>query len=72
MFVEKSHVLLWSGGQNSPHVETLEAMISNNRSAYRDDRRSDWIVIGVGTHDECSKLADAVRGTLRGRDVVAH
>jgi hypothetical protein len=75
-FAQQPHVLLWSGTSNALHIETVDSMLSNNREAYRDERLSDWIVIGAGTHDECSDLADAVRGTLRARqearDAAAH
>ena len=60
--------LMWKQGCAFPHIEMLDSALSKYRANYRDDREPNgWVPLYVGTQDECSKAADAIRGTLRDR-----
>ena len=62
------YVLEWSKKQGMPHVQRLEHTLSHNRQAYMDDKAvGDYIPLFVGTHDEVSAAADAIRPTLEKR-----
>jgi hypothetical protein len=60
-------VLLWSRSQCALHVEPVADMLKENRSAYADDRRMDYVPIHIGTKQECHDLARAIRNTMRTR-----
>lgn len=61
--------LMWKRGCAFPHIETLESALSQYRSNYRDNREPNgWVPLYVGTQDECSEAADAIRGTLLERE----
>ena len=62
-------VLEWSQKSNGFHVQSMDAMLSKNRQAYRDDHRpiNNWLVIHVGTKNECQAVADAARQTIVSR-----
>ena len=61
-------VLEWHQKSNNFHIQPLDKMLSDNRRAYmRDVARQNWIVLVVGTHDECTATADAARPTLQAR-----
>ncbi len=62
-------VLEWHQPSNNFHIQALDRLLSRNRDAYRDDRcLQNWIVLHVGTKDECHKAAEAARPTLRKRE----
>ena len=62
------YVLEWSKKQGMPHVQRLEHTLSANRQAYRDNKSTnDYIPIFVGTFEEASAAADAIRPTLEKR-----
>jgi hypothetical protein len=62
------YVLEWSKKAGMPHVQRLEETLSANRKAYRDDKAvGDYIPIAVGTVEEMSEAADAIRPTLMAR-----
>lgn len=65
-----THALLWSHRQNALHIEPLEATLSANRIAYRDNKGGDYRVLFMGEKAEVEKAADAIRHTLAGRDRV--
>jgi hypothetical protein len=58
------YALLWSRNQNAFHIETVGKMLSNNRTAYLDNRACDYIPIAIGTRETMSEIADACIGTL--------
>jgi hypothetical protein len=60
-------VLLWSRSQNALHIEQFDSMLSNNRSAYRDDLESDYLPIAVGTQHDVDACAAHCRATLLAR-----
>ena len=62
------YVLEWSKKQGMPHVQRLEKTLSHNRLAYMEDRSTnDYIPLFVGTFEEVSEAADAIRPTLEKR-----
>lgn len=62
------YVLEWSKKQGMPHVQRLEYTLSHNRKAYMEDKAvRDYIPLAVGTFDEMSAAADAIRPTLEKR-----
>lgn len=64
------YVLEWSKKQGMPHVQPLETTLAMNRVAYRDDKSvGDYIPLFIGTFEEVSDAADAIRPTLEKRKV---
>lgn len=62
-------VLEWHQKSNNFHIQPLDLLLSRNREAYMLDKNlQNWIVLHVGTNDECSKAADAARPTLHKRE----
>lgn len=62
-------VLEWSHKSNGFHIQPARLMASANRLAYMEDRKpQDWVVIHLGSKDECHEAADAARGTLTRRE----
>lgn len=62
-------VLEWHQKSNNFHIQKLASLLSRNREAYRDDKcLQNWIVLHVGTNDECHEAADAARVTLNQRE----
>lgn len=59
--------LLWSQSQCALHIEPLADMLSENRSAYADNRRRDYVPIHIGPRDECEEAAEGIRSTMRQR-----
>lgn len=53
------------------HVQRLEHTLSFNRRLYADNIATinDYRVIHVGTYDECNDAAEAVRNTIKEREL---
>lgn len=66
-----TYVLEWSQKQNSFHVQQLSASVKGNQRAFMQNRSCDYIVLHVGTEQECSNTADMLRPTLVNRLKVA-
>ena len=62
-------VLLWSQRQNALHIEPMDAMLSANRNAYRDNRPGDYRLLFVGDKETVDAAADAMRSTMADREV---
>lgn len=57
--------LMWKQGCSVPHIQTLESALSKYREHYRDDTKPNgWVPLYIGSRDDCSRAADAIRGTL--------
>lgn len=61
------YALLWSQSQCALHIEPIEDMLAENRQAFADDRRMDYVPIAFGSQEHCSEVAEQVRPTLRER-----
>ena len=62
-------VLEWHQASNNLHIQPLNHLLSKNRQAYANNtQRPNWITLYVGSQDECSRAADAIRPTLRQRE----
>lgn len=67
--IKELWVLEWSHKSNGFHIQKACQMASANRVAYMEDRKpQDWVVIHLGTKDECHEAADAARVTLIQRE----
>lgn len=64
---QPTHALLWSQSQCAMHIEPIADMLSENRRAYTENRRMDYVPIIFGSDEECHQAADAVRQTMRTR-----
>lgn len=62
-------VLLWSQRQNAFHIEPLTRMLDSNRSAFADDRRSDYVVLELGSREAVDAAADGLRPICNARSV---
>jgi hypothetical protein len=65
--VKPTHVLLWSQRQNALHIEEIEARLSANRLAYRENSPTDYIPLMFGTSDQCQGTANNLHGTMASR-----
>ena len=65
-----TYVLLWSKKSNCFHIELLHDTVAKGLRFFRAQQTNDYLVIGIGTHDECSAKADELRPTLTERDAV--
>lgn len=62
--------LLWSKRQNCLHIEPVADWLSKNRRAYTNDANlMDYHPIYIGDKETCHQTADAVRSTIKARDV---
>lgn len=61
-------VLLWSHSQNAVKVDKLEAALSANRQAYRDNLAPDFIPLFAGTRGHVDGAALHCSGTLVERE----
>ena len=62
------YVLEWSKKQNAPHVQPLEATLSKNRQAYRENAAvNDFVPLAIGSLDEMLTAADGMKPTLTKR-----
>lgn len=61
-------VLLWSQSQNALHIEPLERMLSSNRDAYKEDRRSDYVPLYIGERSHVDAASAYCHGTLAERE----
>ena len=66
----ETHALLWSKKSNCFHIEPLQAAMNNGLRFLRSNSTNDYLVIGVGSLDECGKKADELRPLLQERDEV--
>lgn len=60
-------VLLWSQSQCAFHVERMDDMLTQNRLAYRDDHRSDYVPLVIADRCLVEEAVAALRGTLAAR-----
>jgi len=60
-------VVLWSQSQNALHVERLSDMVESNRTAFLENRRMDYVPLGVGSRAEIESIANEVRPTVYAR-----
>ena len=67
MISQPTHALLWSQSQCALHIEPIADMLSENRRAYADDRRMDYVPIYFGSDDDCHQASAAVRNTMATR-----
>ena len=65
-----TYALLWSKKSNCFHIEPLQDTVAKGLRFFRAQQTNDYLVIGIGTHDECSAMADELRPTLTERDAV--
>ena len=65
-----TYALLWSKKSNCFHIEPLHDTVVKGLRFFRAQQTNDYLVIGIGTHDECSAKADELRPTLTERDAV--
>lgn len=64
------YTLLWSQSQCALHIEPMEDMLSENRQAFVDDRRMDYVPIAFGSEEHCREVAEQVRPTLAERQEI--
>lgn len=70
MNTNESWALLWSQSQNALHIEPVGDLLSKNRVAYTNNADlTDYQPIYIGDKETCRQTADAVRSTIKARDV---
>lgn len=67
-----AYALLWSKRDNSFHIERLTETVSKGRRFFLENMANDYLLIGLGTYQETTKAADAMRPYMRHRDKRAY
>jgi len=62
-----NYAALWSHSQKSFHVQTVHEMIDDNIVAFAKNMPSDYIVMFIGTEQECRTIISKLEGKLRNR-----
>lgn len=68
--IHEPHALLWSKKSNCFHIELLEATMNNGMRFFTANKTNDYLVIHVGSRDECGAKADELRTIVTERDEV--
>jgi len=69
---EPQFVLLWSKAKNAIDIRPVEAWLSANRQAYKDDRvTEDWIAVYLGARGLVAACAGHCSVTLLNRELDA-
>lgn len=63
-----AYALLWSKRSNCFHVEPLTDTVRKGRTFFLTNSSNDYLLIGLGTHDEVAKAADTLRPHMVERD----
>lgn len=66
-----TYVLEWSQRQSGFHIQPLGEAVKGNRRAFMQNRPCDYIVLHIGTKDECDSMADTLRPVVIKRAKVA-
>ena len=66
----ETHALLWSKKGNCFHIEPLTDTAKKGRTFFLTNSTNDYLVIAIGTRDECGAKADELRPVLREREEV--
>lgn len=64
----ETHALLWSKKSNCFHIELLADTVKKGRTFFLTNSTNDYLVIGIGTYEEVSQSADALRPHVRSRE----
>lgn len=67
-----AYALLWSKRDNSFHVEPLTETVAKGRRFFLQNIANDYLVIGLGTYEETTQAAEALRPHMRARDNVSY
>lgn len=67
---ENTYALLWSKKSNCFHIEQLTDTAKKGRTFFLTNSSNDYLVIAIGTRDQCGEKADELRPILRERDEV--
>lgn len=59
--MDETYALLWSRKSNGFHIEPLQRTCESGMQFFRHNQANDYLVIFVGTSDECSTQADELR-----------
>lgn len=66
----ETYALLWSKKSNCFHIEPLSSTVKTGLRFFRTDSTNDYLVIWIGSRDECGKQSDELRPMLREREEV--
>ena len=62
--------LLWSKKANCFHIEQIEATVNNGMRFFTGDKTNDYLVIHVGSREDCNAKASELRPIVIERDEV--
>lgn len=68
--MEEQFALLWSRKSNGFHIEPLARARQSGMRFFEQNTSNDYLLIAVGTSDECSAKADALRPVVIERNEV--
>jgi hypothetical protein len=64
----ETYALLWSKKSNCFHIEMLMDTVKKGRTFFLTNSTNDYLVIGIGTYEEVSQTADALRPHVNSRE----
>lgn len=56
--------LEWSKSSNGFHINEVSYLLPANRRLFELNKSHDYIILMIGTKDECTAAADVLRPTL--------
>ena len=65
---ENLYVLEWSGRQNAFHIHKAKSCIESNLNALLSDIRTDYVVLMIGSREDCDRVANVYRKRLIERE----
>jgi hypothetical protein len=68
MNTTEAYALLWSKRSNCFHVEPLTETVAKGREFFLSDLANDYLLIGLGSREQVSTTADALRPHMVARD----
>ncbi len=64
----ETYVLEWSKQQNSFRTSGQQICMDRNLSAFHGNQASDYIVLMIGTKEQCDRVANNTRHKLQNRE----
>ena len=67
--MDKQYVLEWSKSSNGFHIQKLGHLLKSNERSFSNNASHDYLLLMIGTKDECCESADKLRGITINRVV---
>lgn len=68
--MDEHYALLWSKSQDAIHVEPLYESLHKGRAAFVGNRKTDYIMLYVGSRHEIDEAAPRLRAAMKNRPCI--